>query len=137
VSELELDNLSYLEVAKQINPGFSTADADYPEIHQVDGDLILRFKDWQERLIEVFFVAPVACKWEMLQSFLEGEGNDLSYEILNSSWLSEYVKQGIIERSEEYKHYKFNFNESGQFEVLANGYEIKIDALPQTFLPQT
>ena len=114
-----------MEIAKLIQTGFSTADAEYPEIHQEDGDVVLRFKDWQEKVIEVFFVDPIAFKWQMTESFLDGEHDDSSYEILGSNWLSENLKQGTIADSEEYKHYKLNFNGCGQFEILANGYTTK------------
>lgn len=67
-----------MQIAKKIEPGFSTADAEYPEIMQKDGDLSLCFKDWQERLIVVFFSDAIAFKWQMAESFLEGERDDCS-----------------------------------------------------------
>ncbi|WP_036254426.1 hypothetical protein [Methylobacter sp. BBA5.1] len=115
-----------METAKLIQPGFSTADAEYPEIHQEDGDVTLKFKDWQENQIEVFFADAVAFKWQMAESFLSGERDDSSYEIKGSDWLQLHVKQGEIAESEEYKHYKFNFNGIGQFEILALSYTVKI-----------
>jgi hypothetical protein len=114
-----------MEIAKPIEPGFSTADAESPEIRQEDGDVRLRFKDWQERIVEVFFADAIAHKWESIESFYEGERNDSSYEILGSSWIAEHVQQRIIKESAGYKHYKLNFNAWGQFEVLAKGYTTK------------
>ena len=115
-----------MQVTQKIDPGFSTADAEYPEIKQVDGDLTLYFKDWKERLIEVFFGDTIAFKWQMAESFLEEERNDSSYKIENSDWLRLHVKQGIIGSNEGYNHYKFNFNDIGQFEVIALCYTVKI-----------
>jgi hypothetical protein len=111
-----------MERAKIIDPGFSTADAEYPKICQVDGEVLLRFKDWQERSIEVFFVDPIAFRWQMIETFIEGEAYDRSHVIENSAWLAEHRRQGAIGEKEEYQHYKFNFNGCGQFEVLSNGF---------------
>jgi hypothetical protein len=114
-----------MESAKLIQPGFSTADAEYPEIHQVDGDVILKFKDWQEKKVEVFFADPIAFKWQMAERFFEGERDDSSYEIADSEWLRLHLSQSAISENEDYKHYKFNFNGCGQFEILALSYTVK------------
>lgn len=114
-----------MEIAKLIQSGFSTADAEYPQIHQEDGDVILRFKDWQEKEVEVFFADPIAFKWQMAESFHKEERDDSSYEILNSEWLALHLKQGGISESEEYRHYKFNFNGCGQFEILCLSFTVK------------
>ena len=111
-----------MELAKVFDPGFSTADAEYPDIGMEDGDLILRFKDWREEVIEVFFSDVIAFKWQMTETFVEGEHYDRSHEILNSVWLAAHVSQCCIAETEEYKHYKFNFNGCGQLEVIANGF---------------
>lgn len=114
-----------METAKLIHPGFSTADAEYPEIHQEEGDVVLRFKDWRENEVEVFFADPIAFKWQMAESFHDGERDDSSYEIVESDWLDLHIRQGVVSGSEEYKHFKFNFNGCGQFEILALSYSIK------------
>ncbi len=114
-----------MEIAKLIEPGFSTADAEYPEINQDDGDLIVRFVDWQERRVEVFFGDTIAFKWQMAESFLENERDDSSYQIESSNWLELHYKQGEIGQNEKYNHYKFNFNGCGQLEVLAQCFTVK------------
>ncbi|GAB3536069.1 hypothetical protein Q5H80_07195 [Vibrio sp. SNU_ST1] len=114
-----------MEIAKLLHTGFSTADAEYPEIHQVKGDVVLKFKDWQESIVEVFFADPVAMKWQMAESFLEGERYDSCYVIENSEWLNLHIAQDQISDAECYKHYKFNFNELGQFEIIALSYTVK------------
>ena len=112
-----------MEVAKLIQPPFSTADAEYPEIHQEDGDVILRYKDWQENIIEVFFAEAMAFKWQMAEVFYEGEDRDDScYLIENSEWLKSHMQQSMAAETEEYNHYKFNFNGCGQFEILATSF---------------
>ncbi len=115
-----------MEQAKLIQPGFSTADAEYPDIHQEDGDVVLKFIDWQENLVEVFFAEVMAFKWQMAEVFYEGEDRDDScYEIINSKWLKLHMQQSMAADSEEYKHYKFNFNGCGQFEILSTSFSKK------------
>ena len=113
-----------MERAEIIDPGFSTADADFPDINMVEGDLILKFKDWQEIQRVVFFSHTVAFKWQMIETFVEGEEYDRSHIITESEWLSEHIKQGEIGAKEEYKHYKFNFNGNGQLEVISSGFTV-------------
>ncbi len=111
-----------MESIKLLNTKFSTADAEYPEIHQQEGDVILRYEDWQEQIVEIFFTDPVAFRWQMAEPLLEGERDDSCYEVINSKWLLMHLTENVISKSEGYKHYKFNFNECGQFEILATGY---------------
>lgn len=111
-----------MERAQVIETGFSVADADYPDISMEEGDLLLRFTDWTGERIEVYFPDAIAFKWQMTESFIEGEAFDRCHEIVNSHWLQQHMQQGTIAETEEYKHYKFNFNACGQFEVIANGF---------------
>lgn len=114
-----------IQIAKPIETGFSTADAEFPTIRQINSDVVLKFKDWQERFIEVFFSNPIAFRWQMAEILHDKERDDLCYEILNSSWIDLHIKQGIISQLEDYKHYKFNFNSCGQFEILSPSYSVK------------
>jgi RNAse (barnase) inhibitor barstar len=111
-------------VAQLLDPGFSTADADYPEIHLRKGDLMIRFQDWQEEIVEVWFIDSIANQWQEAQVYLEDERDDSCYEILHSCWLFDHRKQGIIDSSEDYKHYRFNFNTCGQLAVIARSYRL-------------
>ena len=111
-----------MERAKLIDTGFSTVDAEYPVILSDGGTLTLRFEDWQENEVEIYFGEPVAFKWQMCESFLENEREDSCYEIENSKWLAEHISQSVVTKEEGYIHYKFNFNGNGQLEVLALGY---------------
>ncbi|WP_065188519.1 hypothetical protein [Shewanella woodyi] len=114
-----------MERFELIDTKFSTADAEYPEITQIDGDVILKFKDWQEQDIEVFFADSIAFKWQMAEVLTPEERFDSCYEVVNSQWLQLHVDHEIISNTEGYKHYKFNFNELGVFEVLALAYTLK------------
>lgn len=115
-----------MERAEIIDPGFSTADAEFPNVNMNEGDLILRFKDWQENQREVFFSDILAFKWQMIETFIDGEEYDRSHIITGSLWLAEHVKQGEVGSHEGYKHYKFNFNGNGQLEVISNGFTVKM-----------
>ncbi|WP_309046007.1 hypothetical protein [Marinobacter sediminicola] len=115
-----------MERAEIIEPSFSTADADFPDINMDEGGLVLKFKDWQEIQHEVFFSDTVAFKWQLIETFIEGEEYDRSHIITESKWLAEHIKQGEIGAQEEYKHYKFNFNGNGQLEVISNGFTVKM-----------
>ena len=110
------------EEAKYLQVDFSTADAEYPEIIQEDGDVVLRFNDWKDNIIEVFFAESMALKWQIAEIFHEGERPDACYEIENSEWLNLHISQGEASKEEGFKHYKFNFNGCGQFEILATGF---------------
>ncbi len=119
-------NRASMERAEIIDPGFSTADSEFPNINMNEGDLVLKFKDWQEVQREVFFSDVVAFKWQMIETFIEGEEYDRSHLITDSSWLTEHLKQGEVGAQEDYKHYKFNFNGNGQLEVISNGFTVKM-----------
>ena len=114
-----------MERAIILEPGFSTADADYPDICDTEAGLLVKFNDWQENNIEVLFSEAIAFKWQLIETFIEGEEYDRCHEIENSMWLKEHYKQGELEKNESYKHYKFNFNACGQLEVLASGFSFK------------
>ena len=45
---------------------FSTADADYPRFTTIDGDLVVRFSDWQEDEIELRFVDTAGFAWHSI-----------------------------------------------------------------------
>ena len=112
-----------MEVAKLIQPSFSTADAEFPDVHQEDGYVVLMYKDWQENTVKVFFADPMAFKWQMAETFYEDEDRDDScYVIENSKWLESHMEQSMAAETEEYNHYKFNFNGCGQFEILATNF---------------
>lgn len=116
-----------MEYAKIIESGFSVADAELPYVNMNGGDLVLKFKDWQENYIEVCFLDVVAFKWHMIEMLIDGEEHAKSHVIINSEWLAKHVEQEVIGAQENYQHYKFNFNENGQLEVISNGFEVKTD----------
>ncbi|KDM93482.1 hypothetical protein [Photobacterium galatheae] len=108
-----------METIKLLNLEFSTVDAVYPSIHQEEGDFLVEFRDWQEKAVKLHFSDIVAFKWQMVFDLHEGERDDCCYEIHGSSWLIQHVQSEIINDHEGYKHYRLNFNEIGQLDVIA------------------
>lgn len=115
----------HMEKAKVLNTQFSTADADYPEFQQTDDLLTLSFTDWRETEVTIVFENVAAFKWQTIETSISGEEYDRCHEIENSLWLSDHLEQVAITREENHKHYKFNFNGCGQFEILATKYYLK------------
>lgn len=109
---------------RSFQPGFSTADAEYPEIHSIAGTLHLRFKDWQGRLVQVQFREVCAFRWQDAESLLPGEPYDGACEVLESEWIAQHVAQGCIAPEAPMRHLRFNFNACGQLEVLCVSHAV-------------
>ena len=107
-----------------LNPGFSTADAEYPELVAVAGTLHVKFKDWQERLVKVQFNEVCAFRWQEAESLLPGEPYDGSCEVRASEWAARHASQGGVSAEVELRHLRFNFNACGQLEVLCVSYAL-------------
>ena len=106
------------------NPGFSTADAEYPELHAVAGELHLRFEDWQERLVQIQFHDVCAFRWQEAESLLSGEPYDGACEVLDSEWVKQHLAQGAVPAEMKLRHLRFNFNACGQLEVLCVSHSV-------------
>ncbi|PCJ55341.1 MAG: hypothetical protein COA79_21095 [Planctomycetota bacterium] len=114
-----------MTLAKIIQPGFSTADAEYPEIIIESNGIVLKFVDWQENKVEILFAEAVAYKWQTIETLIEGEADDCSHIIEDSEWVNEHINQDIIGPNDNYIHYKLNFNSTGQFEVISANLVVK------------
>ena len=66
----------------QIEPGFSTADAEHPTLEYRDGDLMLQFVDWQEKRITVRFPFAVAFRWQDDGALAPDIRDDMIYEVV-------------------------------------------------------
>jgi len=104
------------------NPGFSTADAQYPSLELRAGELHLRFIDWREQPIHAVFDDVVAFQWGEAQGATELR-NDESYVVTNSPWLNQYQREELATAA--HRHFKLCFNEVGVLEVLALGVSVK------------
>jgi len=114
-----------MEKVTLLKTGFSTADAEYPTFVKEGGILTLRYEDWKESQIEIYFGETIAFKWQECESFLDNERDDSCYKINGSLWLAQHVSQGVVNESDGYNHYRFNFNGNGQLEVISLGFEQK------------
>lgn len=111
------------EKAILLNPGFSVADAEYPDIFLKDNTLVVEFVDWREHTIRVTFLNAAGLKW---QEIMPKEGpevrDDECYEILNSKWLEAYFGQMVRSVDDHLHHFKLYFNTYGPLEVLASSF---------------
>ncbi len=108
------------EFAEIIEPGFSVADAERPELKSVDSGLQVTFKDWREQLVSIIFVDALSYRWDQIDwNFLENERFDSSHVIHNSTWLKTHFDQHAISEKEDFRHYRLNFNAAGTLQVIA------------------
>lgn len=108
-----------------LNPGFSTADADRPDLNLTSGDLVIRFNDWREQSVTVKFTDVAGLKWQEIEELLEGEPFDGICELIDSPWLSALAGQGARAPKEQHRHFSLNFNACGKLEVLAVGMHLE------------
>ena len=113
------------ESAKLLEPEFSVADAEYPKFALRDGRLVLEFVDWQERSVRVRFPNAAGVKWQELDSRGPEDRDDSVYEIIDSSWLAEYLANDARTLAEGLRHFRLCFNACGVLDVLATSMEIE------------
>ena len=103
------------------NPGFSVADAENVT-YSYDGEhLYIHFVDWQENQIKVKCENTFGFKFQSAEYQLsEDERFDSVYLVYNSQWIEYHKEQDAAWSSEEWKHYKLNFNECCVIEVLCS-----------------
>ena len=107
------------ETAKLLQPGFSTADAEYPDLTLNDGVLRLEFREWTEQVIVVEFDDVCAVRWQEVGYLGPEDREDSVYEIIDSDWLEAHLKGGARDPEEGHRHFKLGFNAYGPLEVLA------------------
>lgn len=111
-----------MPIAQQIDPGFSTADAEFPSMSFDKGSLELRFVDWRERSVLVTFRGVSRFEWsdEPDDSF-RGEPHDGTCVIR---------KSGCVPRlaADECQHYRLNFNAcGGRLDVACVSFDVAHD----------
>ena len=107
-----------------IQPGFSTADAEYPELELARGVLTVSFRDWSEKPIRVQFLEVCAFRWQEAEQLLDMEPYDGSCELIHSEWLARHVEDGSIPVDSAHHHLRFNFNTCGQLDVLCSSFTV-------------
>jgi hypothetical protein len=111
--------------AKLLEPGFSTADAEYPSLALRHGTLVLEFLDWRERAIVVDFSNAAGVKWQELDSPGPQDRDDSVYEIVESAWLAEYLARDARTPGDGLHHFRLCFNASGVLDVLAESMVLR------------
>lgn len=119
---------SETERATIIDPGFSVADAELPEISTTDEGLVIRFIDWRKERVEALFVDAVSFRWDYIDlASAEGERFDCSHTIENSEWLAEHLAQISFTPDEGFKHFRLNFNVGGCLQVIARAIQTRTE----------
>jgi hypothetical protein len=100
------------------NLPFSVADAEGVHLSYAEGDLVLRFVDWQENPIEHRFVGALAFRWAARPS-ADTPRDDSTFEVLDSSWLLDEVRLEGFSNPEAFVHYVLCFNAAKVLEVIS------------------
>lgn len=112
------------EIAERLNPGFVTADAEYPEFSFIGGALKLEFVDYAEQRTTVHFSNAVAVNWCELEATGPNPRDDEIYEIQDSRWIADHLRQGARSPNEELRHFRLCFNACGTLDVIATTMEL-------------
>jgi hypothetical protein len=97
--------------------GFSTPDADPPQIAYSDGDLSVTFTDWREQSVALRFPDAVAFRWQDNAALPPDVRDDCSYEVTDSAWIAELCCLNSLPR--EPHHYMLCFNAAGVLQVVS------------------
>lgn len=100
-----------------LSAGFSTADADRPDIVYTRGDLLVKFKDWRDKLVTLRFPDTVAFRWQEETALPATVRDDTSYEVIDSAWIAELRSFNAL--PEEPHHYMLCFNAAGVLNVVS------------------
>src|SRR5215217_2512021 len=92
-----------------VHLGFSVADGEQVDVSFANGELVLRFVDWREQVVEARFPETLAFRWASRPSW-ETPRDDSTYEIVDSDWLSDEVRLENAARPEDFAHYVLCFN---------------------------
>ena len=97
--------------------GFSVADADVPDVHFAEGNLIITFKDWRERSVEHRFLDVLAFRWATTPSYATPR-EDSTFELRDSDWLQTELHRDRGLATSDFAHYILCFNASSTLEVI-------------------
>jgi hypothetical protein len=99
--------------SRPLTLGFSTADAEQPEIKYEKGTLHLIFKDWQDKLVKLQFEEALAFSWAS-----DDPVEEVS-EIENSEWIKALSKDWSPEDLKDKRHFMVSFNAVGTLNVVS------------------
>jgi hypothetical protein len=97
--------------------GFSTADADRPDITFAQGELLVKFKDWREQPVALRFPDAVAFRWQNEAALPASVRDDTPYEVIDSTWIAELRSFNAL--PPEPHHYLLCFNAAGVLNVVS------------------
>ncbi len=115
------------KIVEIINLGFSVADAVGIKF-QFNGDhLQLDFVDWQGNPVSVKFENTIGFRYQLAEyQISNSERFDSTHIVKDSEWVKTHLDQGEAWPSENWNHYKLNFNGGSIIEILcSNVIEIK------------
>ncbi len=109
--------------AKRIEPGFTTADADYPSMVYKEGELELRFVDCRERPVLVTFRDVRRFEWsDEPDDYFDDEPYDGTCVVRKSGWIPRLAADGC-------QHYRLNFNAcGGRLDVACFSFDVADEA---------
>ena len=100
--------------------GIHTADAENVSIQYVEGDVLLRYVDWQEKSRAFTFSEVLAFRWQEFDD--QGIRDDMAYQVTDSPWLQRQCELQA-EPTDHYVHYKLCFNACGVLDLICRGVE--------------
>ena len=108
----------------EANIGMHTADAEDISIQYNEGDLLLRYVDWQEQPKAFTFVEALAFRWQEFDDEARGQDirDDMAYRVTDSPWLTRQCELQA-EPAEQFTHYKLCFNACGVLDVICKSVE--------------
>lgn len=86
---------------------------------------MLEFTDWRERKMRVRFTNAAGIRWQELDSTGPEDRDDAVFEIVESTWLADYLRHGARAAADELRHYRLCFNASGVLDVLAGSMNLE------------
>ena len=108
-----------------LNLPFSTADTDHPVMAYDRGQLLVRFRDWQQKEVALAFRDVVAFAWDDGDASWSSEHrDDFCDTVVGSVWLRRHIDVGTINAEERHRHYKLCFNAAGVLQVISTNLEV-------------
>ena len=103
--------------------GVHTADAERVEIAFANGNLQVRYLDWQEQPRELVMPQTLAFRW---QDDEDGSAprDDTTYEVTGSTWLKTQLERSAPSDGDRFRHYKLCFNACGTLDVICHAIEV-------------
>ncbi len=119
----------------ELSTGFSTADADRPDISYTSGDLVVKFKDWREQLVSLRFPEAVAFRWQDETALPAGVRDNTPYEVTNSAWIAALRSSNALPQQPH--HYMLCFNAAGVLDVVSGPLAAEVKPYATPPIPQT